>query len=114
MAVSGMRSVESRGPGGPMGYASREQNYENLPAPARYRQRRIAIFLQSASSAEQYRGCRHRRRRDRPLEIYGGKTTIHLGGGRENFVLLPIIPPRPVAKPAKKTAKRRPKPKRRR
>jgi hypothetical protein len=97
-----------------MGYASREQNYENLPAPARYRQRRIDIFLQSASSAEQYRGCRHRRRRDRPLEIYGGKTTIHLGGGRENFVLLPIIPPRPVAKPAKKTAKRRPKPKRRR
>jgi predicted acyl esterase len=52
--------------------------------------------------------------RDRPLEIYGGKTTIHLGGGRGNFVLLPIIPPRPVAKPAKKTAKRRPKPKRRR
>ena len=30
--------------------------------------------------------------RDRPVAIYGGKTTIHLGGGRENFVLLPIIP----------------------
>jgi uncharacterized protein len=30
--------------------------------------------------------------RDRPMEIYGGKTTIHLGGGRDNFVLLPIIP----------------------
>ena len=36
--------------------------------------------------------------RDRPLEIYGGKTTIHLGGGRENFVLLPIIPAKATAK----------------
>jgi predicted acyl esterase len=35
--------------------------------------------------------------RDRPLEIYGGKTTLHLGGGRENFVLLPVIPPRKAA-----------------
>jgi hypothetical protein len=30
--------------------------------------------------------------RDRPTAIYGGKTTIHFGGKRENFVLLPIIP----------------------
>ena len=30
--------------------------------------------------------------RDRPLEIYGGKTTIYLGGGKDNYVLLPIIP----------------------
>ena len=30
--------------------------------------------------------------RDRPVAIYGGRTTIHLGGDRENFVLLPIIP----------------------
>ena len=30
--------------------------------------------------------------RDRPMAIYGGETTLHLGGGRENFVLLPIIP----------------------
>ena len=30
--------------------------------------------------------------RDRPLEIYGGKTTIHLGGRKDNYVLLPIIP----------------------
>src|SRR5262249_28650047 len=29
--------------------------------------------------------------RDRPMAIYGGETTIHLGKG-ENFVLLPIIP----------------------
>jgi predicted acyl esterase len=30
--------------------------------------------------------------RDRPVSVYGGKTTIHLGGGRESYVLLPIIP----------------------
>jgi uncharacterized protein len=30
--------------------------------------------------------------RDRPLEVYGGQTRLHLGGGRENYVLLPIIP----------------------
>ncbi|MGH6726324.1 MAG: CocE/NonD family hydrolase [Pseudolabrys sp.] len=48
----------------------------------------------------------HNDPRDRPLEIYGGKTTIHLGGGHENFVLLPIIPPKPQSKPAKgKSAK---------
>ncbi|MCC7347586.1 MAG: CocE/NonD family hydrolase [Variibacter sp.] len=44
--------------------------------------------------------------RDRPLSIYGGKTTLHLGHGRENFVLLPIIPPKPAARAAgKKTAR---------
>jgi len=36
--------------------------------------------------------------RDRPMEIYGGKTTIHLGNGRENYLLLPIIPERPSHK----------------
>ena len=36
--------------------------------------------------------------RDRPLAIYGGKTTLHLGGGRDNFLLLPIIPEKPAAK----------------
>ena len=35
--------------------------------------------------------------RDRPVAIYGGKTTLHLGGGRENFLLLPIIPEKPEA-----------------
>jgi len=30
--------------------------------------------------------------RDRPVAIYGGKTSIHFGGGRENYLLLPIIP----------------------
>jgi hypothetical protein len=28
------------------------------------------------------------------VAIYGGKTRIHPGGGRENFLLLPIIPER--------------------
>jgi hypothetical protein len=30
--------------------------------------------------------------RDRPVAIYGGRTTLHFGGGRENSVLLPVIP----------------------
>ena len=41
--------------------------------------------------------------RDRPVAIYGGKTTIHLGGGRDNFVLLPVIPEK--QKKGKKAAK---------
>jgi hypothetical protein len=36
----------------------------------------------------------HNDPRDRPIAIYSGKTTLHLGGGRENFVLLPVIPPK--------------------
>jgi len=44
------------------------------------------------------------------MAIYGGKTTIHVGDGRENFLLLPIIPDRSKAKSttskAGKTAKR--------
>jgi predicted acyl esterase len=43
--------------------------------------------------------------RDRPPAIYGGKTTIHLGGGRDNFVLLPIIPERTARKVAKRQAR---------
>ncbi len=31
---------------------------------------------------------------DRPPTIYGGKTTIHFGADRENYVMLPIIPPK--------------------
>ena len=32
--------------------------------------------------------------RDRPISIFGGTTTLHLGSDAENFVLLPIIPKR--------------------
>jgi predicted acyl esterase len=42
--------------------------------------------------------------RDRPTEIYGGETTIHLGGNRENYVLLPIIPAKAAPKPARAKA----------
>ena len=30
---------------------------------------------------------------DRPPEIFGGKTTVHVGGSTQGYVLLPIIPP---------------------
>jgi uncharacterized protein len=30
--------------------------------------------------------------RDRPVTVYGGETKIHLGNGRENYLLLPVIP----------------------
>ena len=30
--------------------------------------------------------------RDRPIAVFGGTTTIHLGNGRDNYVLLPVIP----------------------
>jgi hypothetical protein len=43
--------------------------------------------------------------RDRPTAIYGGKTTLHLGGKRENFVLLPIIPEKQEAEQAKPKAR---------
>jgi predicted acyl esterase len=67
----------------------------------------------------EFTGCGpflHNDSRDRPLEIYGGKITLHLGGGRENFVLLPIIPPRPASKAvtaARAKPAKRAKPKRR-
>jgi hypothetical protein len=53
----------------------------------------------------------HNDPRDRPIAIYGGRTTLHLGGG-DNFVLLPIVPPQKgrIGKPvkrAKRTAKRK-------
>jgi predicted acyl esterase len=46
--------------------------------------------------------------RDRPAAIYGGTTTIHLGEGRDNFVLLPIIPPQPTARPSRAGRARKP------
>jgi predicted acyl esterase len=35
---------------------------------------------------------------DRPAEIFAGTTSLHFGRGRQSYVLLPIIPARPVAK----------------
>jgi hypothetical protein len=34
---------------------------------------------------------------DRPSGLFDGQVTIHLGEGRENYVLVPVIPPRPAA-----------------
>jgi uncharacterized protein len=45
--------------------------------------------------------------RDRPVAVFGGRTTIHLGGRRENFVLLPIIPAKNEAKRVKPRKARR-------
>jgi hypothetical protein len=47
------------------------------------------------------------------MAIYGGETTIHLGGGKENFLLLPIIPEK-AEKPQKARAAAKPKRKSRR
>jgi uncharacterized protein len=30
--------------------------------------------------------------RDRPVAVFGGTTTLHFGNGRDNYVLLPVIP----------------------
>jgi hypothetical protein len=46
--------------------------------------------------------------RDRPVAIYGGRTTIHLGDGRESFVLLPIIPDQAKAQKAASPKRRKP------
>ncbi|MCL5067317.1 MAG: peptidase S15, partial [Thaumarchaeota archaeon] len=32
--------------------------------------------------------------RDRPEELFGGKTTLYTGGKKESFILLPVIPPK--------------------
>ncbi len=36
----------------------------------------------------------HNDPRDRPTEIFGGETTLHVGGGSGAYVLLPVIPPK--------------------
>jgi hypothetical protein len=35
----------------------------------------------------------HNDPRDRPASIFGGTTTLHLGGSHQAFVLLPVVPP---------------------
>ncbi|HKA45670.1 MAG TPA: CocE/NonD family hydrolase [Burkholderiales bacterium] len=36
----------------------------------------------------------HNDPRDRPKDVFGGKTMLHFGQGREAYLLLPVIPPR--------------------
>jgi predicted acyl esterase len=45
--------------------------------------------------------------RDRPVAVFGGRTTLHLGGKRESFVLLPIVPAKPTAQRSKQARKTR-------
>ncbi len=49
--------------------------------------------------------------RDRPPEVYSGVTTLHFGGRRQAFVLLPMIPPKKKAESSRRSfregAKRR-------
>jgi len=42
-------------------------------------------------------GMTHNDPDDRPAEVFGGRVTLHAGGGRESYLLLPIIPPRTAA-----------------
>jgi hypothetical protein len=37
---------------------------------------------------------------DRPPEIFGGTTTLHFGGGRASYLMLPIIPEKVESKKA--------------
>jgi uncharacterized protein len=37
-------------------------------------------------------GMTHADAADRPVEVFGGRVTLHAGPGRESFLLLPIIP----------------------
>ena len=57
----------------------------------------------------EFTGCGpflHDDARDRPTAIFGGTTTLHLGGGRESYLLLPIIPAKPGARTGKAAAGR--------
>ena len=42
-------------------------------------------------------GMTHNDPDDRPADVFGGRVTLHAGGGRESYLLLPIIPPRTAA-----------------
>jgi hypothetical protein len=45
----------------------------------------------------EFTGCGpflHNDPRDRPVDIFGGMTNIHSGQNQENFLLLPIVPPK--------------------
>jgi predicted acyl esterase len=63
------------------------------------------------------RGCGpflHDDPRDRPLEVFGGVTTLHFGKGRAPYLLLPVVPPKAQARlPASRTGGTMRKPRRR-
>ena len=37
-------------------------------------------------------GMTHNEPNNRPADVFGGRVTLHSGGGRESYLLLPIIP----------------------
>lgn len=37
-------------------------------------------------------GMTHGEAQDRPAEVFGGRVTLHAGGGRDAYLLLPIVP----------------------
>jgi predicted acyl esterase len=39
-------------------------------------------------------GMTHNDPANRPADVYGGRVTLHTGGGRDAYLLLPIIPPK--------------------
>jgi hypothetical protein len=45
------------------------------------------------------RGCGpflHNDPRDRPAGLFGGRTILHFGAAAADYLLLPVIPPRPA------------------
>lgn len=43
------------------------------------------------------RGCGpflHDDPRDRPADVFGGRVTLHFGPGKDNYVLVPVVPPK--------------------
>ncbi len=42
-------------------------------------------------------GMTHADPDDRPADVFGGRVTLHAGGARESYLLLPIIPPKGAA-----------------
>ncbi len=49
----------------------------------------------------------HNDPRDRPPEIFGGTTSLHFGGGKAPFLLLPVIPPRKEPSPKPRAGRAR-------
>ncbi len=53
--------------------------------------------LRLSNFKNELKGCgpfRHDDPRDRPLEVFGGTTTVHFGREQSSHVLVPVIPPK--------------------
>ena len=68
-----------------VGLTVRGKDYENTNASGN----RLSNFK------NELKGCGpflHDDPKDRPADIFGGQTTIHIGGNKAGYVMLPIIP----------------------